>query len=209
MAPFWQITSLSVTSFFCVLYHLLSVCRIADWLQSQDEKEKERLRKRQQRAERILNPTVHYEDVDYTASLQGNAQKIEDALKAAKTMNTAVGTKRKTEKLEKEKDKNPKKGRMWTGMDDLTDDSSDDESSNEEELAGLSSSAAPTEQTAATIEADEDNQLVAEQENNKVETDSKETNNNKKSREMTDTKTTEKQPTNDTTSGEKVNFGNY
>lgn len=95
-------------------------------MQTQDEKEKERLKKREERCERILNPKTTYEDVEYTASLQGNAQKIEDALKAAKK--TCVGTKRKT--TLKKSDKN-KKSRMWTGIDDST-DSSDESSADEE-----------------------------------------------------------------------------
>ena len=49
-------------------------------MKNQDDKEEERQRKRQEKLEKVLNPKHHYDDKNYTISLQQNADKIDEAL---------------------------------------------------------------------------------------------------------------------------------
>ena len=73
---------------------------------------------------------MKYEDKDYTKSLQGNVDKVNEAVKIAtqrKTVNT--GEKRKNI----EKATTFKKKKMWLGVDDL----SEEDSENDEEIVHI------------------------------------------------------------------------
>ena len=100
------------------------VDRITEWVQDQDTKEKERVQRRNEKLERTLNPKMKYEDKDYTKSLQGNVDKVNEAVKIAtqrKTVNT--GEKRKNI----DKTTVAKKKKMWLGVDDLSEEDSESE----------------------------------------------------------------------------------
>ena len=87
---------------------------------------------------------MRYEDKDYTKSLQGNVEKINEAIKVASTSNK-VGEKRKTT----EKSAPVKKSRMWLGMDDESEDSDDpSEDEKEENKTDTPTSSLATDNTA-------------------------------------------------------------
>jgi len=97
--------------------------KITEWLQEQDTKEKERVQKHNDRIERTLNPKMRYEDKDYTKSIQGNVDKVNEAVKIATTVNkNKPGEKRKTT----EQVSNSKKSKMWLGLDELDSDEDSD-----------------------------------------------------------------------------------
>jgi len=121
--------------------------KITEWVQDQDTKEKERVQRRNEKLERTLNPKMKYEDKDYTKSLQGNVDKVNEAVKIAtqrKTVNT--GEKRKNI----EKATTSKKKKMWLGVDDL----SEEDSENDEETVHIKKEIQDESNDAATIHSD-------------------------------------------------------
>lgn len=106
--------------------------KISEWVQTQDEKEKERIQKHNDRIARTLNPTMKYEDTNYTLSLQGNVEKINDAIKIATEKKIkSGGEKRKIS----DKSSSSKKARIWVGVEGLSDEDSSqsEEDSNQSE----------------------------------------------------------------------------
>lgn len=100
---------------------------IGEWLKQKEGDEEERKQRRIKKLEKILNPTNNYEDKGYTSNLQNNAEKIDEALKAAmRKRDEKYGAKRKLNDDEEDNGKE-KKGRMWIGIsDDESDDSEND-----------------------------------------------------------------------------------
>ena len=98
-------------------------------MQDQDTKEKEKTQRHNEKLERTLNPKMRYEDKDYTKSLQGNVEKVNEAVKIAtqrKTINT--GEKRKNV----DKTTGLKKQKMWLGVNDLSEEDSESDEETEQ-----------------------------------------------------------------------------
>jgi len=78
---------------------------IAEWMNKQETQEAEQKENRKRKLEKIVNPHHIYEDVNYTSSLQLNANKIDEALKHAleqrgsKPVSTVNNVKEKKPKL--------------------------------------------------------------------------------------------------------------
>jgi len=59
---------------------------MGEWLKQQEqekEDKEERNKHKLEKLQRVMNPTHHYQDADYTKNLQNNANNIDEALKAA------------------------------------------------------------------------------------------------------------------------------
>lgn len=92
--------------------------QITEWLQEQETKQQEKVKRHEERIERTLNPKMKYEDVDYTKSLQGNVNKINEAMKFANEKGS-IGSKRKPNNKKPSSGKKPK---IMMGLEGLSDE---------------------------------------------------------------------------------------
>lgn len=107
---------------------------------------------------------MKYEDKDYTKSLQGNVDKVNEAVKiATQKKNANTGEKRKNV----DKTMTSKKKKMWLGVDDL----SEEDSESDDETIQIKEEIQEESNDTATIHADKEelseNETIA---NNIVET---------------------------------------
>lgn len=63
-------------------------CRIAEWVNTQAEREREAAQRKQEKLERLKQGPAHtFDDSTYTKQIQGNAEMIHSALQQGKCIN--------------------------------------------------------------------------------------------------------------------------